>query len=690
MKKINKTSFAVILAFILAGLYSCVNDEYYGCDDTSSPESLTMSFSLSSSQKLRTTRALPTEPGDHDGSFNENIVNTLDLFFYQNGELKYHVPNNRLIIDEADPADPIKKNITVPITTGLQALIDAANPVYDVYVVANNTADLSTITIGSNLTTLQNLLFTTADFKGKGGSQPQTTFVMDGKLTGKNIKTTPDMGKVELKRTASKVRIRILEIQDTSGEGYVYDPNTVPQARLVHFTGQSVLLEGGTAVTPVAPADWETTPWRDVSTPVGGVVGLPGNTTAAPFYAYSNDWNTDVTRETYVELKVPFKKDGVTRDYLYHVPVTPYMLTTPNPEAEPHLRKMERDFLYDIAVKINYVGVADNPPVTLEGNYIITDWGEQNIAVEVFMFHYLMVTPQNAVMPNSNSLTLDFFSSVSPVQYKDLKVSYTYVDNSTGQPTTTYITSGGQYAAINIDNNTKKITVTSAVPVNYIPKDITFTAYTQPSPSLTIEQKVVIRQLPATYFTVEKGEKSTLRPDGTLDNGLNNRYMYAITTLAPTGNIIWGFPPLDGNGYTQNTDAVAKMVSPKFMMASQLGATPPLKYGEDYNSNKSAVANCKDYWEETKINGVTVRYNDWRLPTVAEIDFIIGLQNDPNSSSTSDKKLLRGLYYWGNGDTRKVKIPGGESAYFDWWGNPVDYYGSYKTAHVRCIRDIKE
>ena len=195
MKKINKISFAVILAFILAGVYSCMSDDYCDCDNAGTPESLTMSFSLSSSNKLRATRALPAEPGDHDGSFNENIVNTLDLFFYQDGVLKQHVPNNRLVIEEANPADPVKKKITVPITSGLHALIDAPNPVYDVYALANNTADLSMITIGSNLTALQNLLYATADFAGKGGFQPQTSFVMDGKLAGVNIKTTPNMGK---------------------------------------------------------------------------------------------------------------------------------------------------------------------------------------------------------------------------------------------------------------------------------------------------------------------------------------------------------------------------------------------------------------------------------------------------------------------------------------------------------------
>ncbi len=685
MKQINNISFAVILAFILAGLYSCIDDDYCDCDNIGTPESLTMSYSLSSSQKLRTTRALPTEPGNHDGSFNENIVKTLDLFFCQAGKLKLHVPDNELYIEDTSPADSIKKKITIPVTGPIKTLIDAANPVYDVYVVANNTADLSTISVGSNLAALQNLLFTTADFESKGGDQSQTSFVMDGKLTGVNIKTSTDMGKADLKRAASKVRIRILEINDTSDEEYLHDPAMgAPQARLVHFTDQSVLLEGGTAATPAAPAQWKSTPWRDVNTPVDGVVDLPGNTTAAPFYAYSNDWNTDATRETYVELKIPFLKDDVIRDYFYRVPITPYTSTPSDNEIEPSLRKMERDYLYDIAVTINHVGAANNPPVTLDGNYTITDWSEQNIVAEVFMFHYLMVTPVNTVMPNINMVTLDFLSSVSPVQYKDLVVSYTYVLHDTGQPVTSQITSGDQYATINIDNDTKKITVTSAVPVNYIPKDIFFTVYSEPSPSLTVEQQVVIKQLPATYFTTEKGEKSKTHPDGTwfsFDPPQRNRYMYMITTLVPTGDVIWGFPPLDNNNNTQNNATVANMASPSFMMASQLGASTIMDYDE-------AVDRCNEYWEETIINGVTVRYDDWRLPTEAELKIIDDLQHDSNNPQGV---VLSGNYYW--------------SAYATWLDEPISGWFSWDGAYLmkaplestsysyyapaRCVRDVK-
>lgn len=100
---------------------------------------------------------------------------------------------------------------------------------------------------------------------------------------------------------------------------------------------------------------------------------------------------------------------------------------------------------------------------------------------------------------------------------------------------------------------------------------------------------------------MEKGTKSNLRNN--LESQHNNPYMYEITTLASDGQIVWGFPPLDNNGNTTNTAEVANMVSPKFMMASQLGATSTMGYS-------SGVTNCSNYWEETVVNGATVRYDD--------------------------------------------------------------------------------
>ena len=146
--------------------------------------------------------------------------------------------------------------------------------------------------------------------------------------------------------------------------------------------------------------------------------------------------------------------------------------------------------------------------------------------------------------------------------------------------------------------------------------------------------------------------------------------MYKITTLAPSGDIVWGFPPLDSNGNTVNSVEVANMVSPKFMMASQFGATSPMNYN-------NGVSNCQNYWERTTINGSFVTYDDWRLPTEAEIKYIDDLQHHVNNPQGV---VMRGNYYW--------DAYNGNNAYR--MKAPITTSASATSAHVRCIRDIKD
>ena len=49
------------------------------------------SFSIDISFGKLSTRALTTEDGDADGAFNENKINTLDIFFYEGAILKWRV-----------------------------------------------------------------------------------------------------------------------------------------------------------------------------------------------------------------------------------------------------------------------------------------------------------------------------------------------------------------------------------------------------------------------------------------------------------------------------------------------------------------------------------------------------------------------------------------------------------------------
>ncbi|WP_444964533.1 fimbrial tip adhesin FimD, partial [Porphyromonas loveana] len=188
-----------------------------------------------------------------------------------------------------------------------------------------------------------------------------------------------------------------------------------------------------------------------------------------------------------------------------------------------------------------------------------------------------------------------------------------------------------------------------------------------------------------------------------LPSHLNNKAIYHIVILAPTGNMILGFPPrqsrtfYQANGttvaYTDNvtvdSQEASKMVSPSFELASQLGATviQPYRYYSNghyiwsnyanSSSTRNALGTCAEYWEKRVVNGQTVTLDDWRLPTKAEIELVEKLQTDNNSAV---QFIMTGKYYWSALSDAAILIPSGGSV------SGV----STTRAHVRCVRDVKD
>lgn len=642
MKRNVLSYIALITALLLVGT-GCSND--VRDDFLPSAKSLTIDLFMGDVS----TRAVSTELGNEDGDFNENEIEKLDVFFFQNGLLVWHAHQLSYDADE--------RKATIPVTEEKRLLfVDNSSITYEIHVVANNQADLSSINEGTTLSELKNTVFRSPDFLAKGGISPQTSFVMDGTITKIVNLNNPYIGLVELKRAASKIRVRLLDV-DVPG----FTQTGEASVNLVHFTDKSALLEGGNAPILI-PDDWKNTVGRKLET----ISSKGGKTTSAPFYAYANDWSGDKNRETYLEIYVPLKKNDSNEEaetFKYRIPITPRGLT--DDEAQ-YMNKLQRNFLYDIEVTINILGSREERPIEIKGNYIISDWEELNIQVQITGAHYLVVSEKDVTMPNRNNYTLQFNSSIPDVKMVlgSLKATYTYVDADTGLPVTTPVASG-QMPNVSVQSNVAAgtITINSPIPINFIPKDIEFEVTNG-----TLTETITVKQLPATYFTTEKGTKSNLRTQ--LDISHNNPFMYKITTLAPSGEIIWGFPPLDSIGNTVNSSETANMVSPSFMMASQFGATSPMSYS-------NGVTNCQNYWEETSKDGNTVRYEDWRLPTEAEIKFIDDLQHNTNNPQGV---VMRGNYYW--------DAYSGNNAYR--MNAPITSSGTATNAHVRCIRDIKD
>ena len=152
-------------------------------------------------------------------------------------------------------------------------------------------------------------------------------------------------------------------------------------------------------------------------------------------------------------------------------------------------------------------------------------------------------------------------------------------------------------------------------------------------------------------------------------SGNKNNRMYIIqvsSTKDSKYNI--AHPNTDkATGYTND-----EVVSPAFMIASQLGAV------RSANFNQSrAKTHCETYREVKKENDKQVIYDGWRLPTKTEIQFIVDFQKESYKNNKGEKKqpikpVLEGAnYYTLNNIDVATNISGANSGTF-----------------VRCVRDL--
>lgn len=167
------------------------------------------------------------------------------------------------------------------------------------------------------------------------------------------------------------------------------------------------------------------------------------------------------------------------------------------------------------------------------------------------------------------------------------------------------------------------------------------------------------------YYFYRNGNRSSYEA-----GELTNPRMYFVRVTATSEEYTIGKPRLVDddnkitndveNGYTSSDASNSKLVSPAFMIASQLGATQ--SPGVNMSDKIAADKHCKEYVEVAE-NGT--EYHDWRLPTASEIDIIIRLQN----SSLAMDQVLSGQSYWSASGLRNTNVGSG-------------------TGRIRCVRDV--
>lgn len=158
------------------------------------------------------------------------------------------------------------------------------------------------------------------------------------------------------------------------------------------------------------------------------------------------------------------------------------------------------------------------------------------------------------------------------------------------------------------------------------------------------------------------------------ESSLDNNRMYLVQITSTDESYTVARPKMDGEGediVTHSSDENNRLVSPAFMLASQLGAVQPSNWN-------TAQTQCQQYIEYAKADdGTEWRFADWRLPTYEELRIIGKYQNE--QPEVMDE-VLGGDYYWSAHNNRawRKSRPDAE--------NPTnDPDGS---VYIRCIRDV--
>lgn len=433
-------------------------------------------------------------------------------------------------------------------------------------------------------------------------------------------------------------------------------------------------------------------------------------------YTYPTNWGGDVLQETFVLLNMPGyykEQEGAQSEYkgsnYYKIPVRLGDVTA---------HQLNRNTIYRVNVKIDRMGQPQvDKPVELKPAYEVIPWTTVTIDVDGGNLNYLELLKEEIIMKNIDESLEQYFTSSSPVT---ASITEVYYYDKYGAKQTIPRNNYGRYgiSASPESGNFGNLTIKSNIPTNngirYI--KVTVTNGQELSKEFTVKQYPLeyIVTVPGWYSyrtdfgsTYEvKGNRKTWNDNfqskvytkgsiytyawyrGELkynywygyyywewdtssnptnvqlgdeqSSNLNNMYFVRITKTS--SEYVLSVPAVDADGYTERSSKNNQLVAPAFMIASQLGTVYPQSF-------PSAQEHCKQYAEKSLAGEV---YDDWRLPTEAELEIIDRYQN--TDGSVIDE-VLGGRYYWAASGKAYETQKGTE--------------GTKDEAYIRCIRTVQ-
>lgn len=173
----------------------------------------------------------------------------------------------------------------------------------------------------------------------------------------------------------------------------------------------------------------------------------------------------------------------------------------------------------------------------------------------------------------------------------------------------------------------------------------------------------------------------------------SNNMMYHVVITSTSGDYVLARPIMNGGVVDPERRDNDSFVSPSFMLASQLGNSSAVAWS-------TAQAQCRDYIEvAVDENGRETVYNDWRLPTAAEIGILIRYQSDDkvntgredgvmshilNYQEASEDDRKSNPNYWVSSSNTYVEV----HDTFDSNNHVKTTNSNSNQYRVRCVRDV--
>ena len=165
-----------------------------------------------------------------------------------------------------------------------------------------------------------------------------------------------------------------------------------------------------------------------------------------------------------------------------------------------------------------------------------------------------------------------------------------------------------------------------------------------------------------------------------------NLRMYHVNVTTTSSDYILGRPKMTyddrlGLTVTDPGEDNKKLVSPSFMIASRLGffttSAGNLNNANDAQRLEIFRVHCANYVEVHGSASNPIVYDNWRLPTEAELKIIMDLQGEENENAAAVDYLLNAGYYFGaHGPVWNSKNDDG-----------ISEGANTSSKSVRCVRD---